>query len=193
MNPVTCITNLRWVCRDWRAPLPRRYLCDFTYYTSLYLSRGRSAFVHVPPLGKPYSGEDLGRALQAIIHKMLELLDQKEEKIHCQKHFHWGPPPRALDTREKMHLTTSSQTFLLHRITCLFLFFFGFSSPDSVLFLKSPDGEKIRRESQTVSLDVELFLESFFFIRSCNVAFFYKGYLNRGTGWFQLRFPQRQR
>ncbi|TNN42709.1 Pyroglutamyl-peptidase 1 [Liparis tanakae] len=51
-------------------------------------SRGRSAFVHVPPLGKPYSGEDLGRALQAIIHKMLELLDQKEEKIHCQKHFH---------------------------------------------------------------------------------------------------------
>ncbi|KAJ8408371.1 hypothetical protein AAFF_G00257850 [Aldrovandia affinis] len=25
-----------------------RYLCDYTYYTSLYLSRGRSAFVHVP-------------------------------------------------------------------------------------------------------------------------------------------------
>ncbi|XP_070764880.1 pyroglutamyl-peptidase 1-like isoform X1 [Enoplosus armatus] len=65
-----------------------RYLCDFIYYTSLYLSHGRSAFVHVPPLGKPYSGEDLGRALQAIIREMLELLDQAEEKIHCQQHFH---------------------------------------------------------------------------------------------------------
>ncbi|MEQ2231867.1 Pyroglutamyl-peptidase 1 [Ilyodon furcidens] len=60
-----------------------RYLCDFTYYSSLYLSHGRSAFVHVPPLGKPYSGEELGRALQAIIREMLELLDQAEEKMHC--------------------------------------------------------------------------------------------------------------
>lgn len=34
-----------------------------------------------------------------------------------------------------------------------------------------------------------LFLESFFFIRSCKFAFFYKGYLNQGTGWFQLIFP----
>ncbi|XP_038157861.1 pyroglutamyl-peptidase 1 [Cyprinodon tularosa] len=65
-----------------------RYLCDFTYYTSLYLSHGRSAFIHVPPLGKPYSGEELARALQAIIREMLELLDQAEEKIHCQQHIH---------------------------------------------------------------------------------------------------------
>uniref|UniRef100_A0A3B3XG01 Pyroglutamyl-peptidase I n=1 Tax=Poecilia mexicana TaxID=48701 RepID=A0A3B3XG01_9TELE len=65
-----------------------RYLCDFTYYTSLYLSRGRSAFIHVPPLGKPYSGEELGRALQAIIREMLELLDQAEDQIHCQQHIH---------------------------------------------------------------------------------------------------------
>nr|XP_008534442.1 PREDICTED: pyroglutamyl-peptidase 1 [Equus przewalskii] len=41
-----------------------RYLCDFTYYTSLYQSHGRSAFVHVPPLGKPYNADQLGRALQ---------------------------------------------------------------------------------------------------------------------------------
>lgn len=65
-----------------------RYLCDFTYYTSLYLSHGRSAFIHVPPLGKPYGREDLGRALQAIIRGMLELLDQAAEKIHCQQHIH---------------------------------------------------------------------------------------------------------
>ncbi|CAB1314145.1 unnamed protein product [Coregonus sp. 'balchen'] len=49
-------------------------------------SHGRSAFVHVPPIAKPYSGEDLGRALQAIVQEMLDMLDQAKEKIHCQ---HW--------------------------------------------------------------------------------------------------------
>lgn len=72
----------------YHAPFFDRYLCDFTYYTSLYLSHGRSAFIHVPPLGKPYSKEDLGRALQAVIQEMLELMDQAEGKIHCQQHFH---------------------------------------------------------------------------------------------------------
>lgn len=72
----------------YRAPFFDRYLCDFTYYTSLYLSHGRSAFIHVPPLGKPYSKEDLGCALQAVIQEMLELMDQAEGKIHCQQHFH---------------------------------------------------------------------------------------------------------
>ncbi|RXM94750.1 Pyroglutamyl-peptidase 1 [Acipenser ruthenus] len=64
-----------------------RYLCDFTYYTSLYLSHGRSAFIHVPPLGKPYTGEDLGRALQAIVREMLDIQEQSEAKINCQ-HAH---------------------------------------------------------------------------------------------------------
>ncbi|XP_041085812.1 pyroglutamyl-peptidase 1-like isoform X2 [Polyodon spathula] len=64
-----------------------RYLCDFTYYTSLYLSHGRSAFIHVPPLGKPYTGEDLGRALQAIVREMLDIQEQSEVKINCQ-HAH---------------------------------------------------------------------------------------------------------
>ncbi|KAM7379132.1 hypothetical protein PAMP_004704 [Pampus punctatissimus] len=70
-----------------------RYLCDYTYYSSLYLGQGRSAFVHVPPLGKPYSSQDLGRALQAIVREMLKLLEldnNKEEHTHnehCnQKH-----------------------------------------------------------------------------------------------------------
>lgn len=52
-----------------------RYLCDYTYYTSLYLGQGRSAFVHVPPLGKPYSSQELGRGLRAIIQEMLKLLE----------------------------------------------------------------------------------------------------------------------
>lgn len=71
--------------------LPRvlrlRYLCDFTYYTSLYQSHGRSAFVHVPPLGKPYNADQLGRALRAIIEEMLGVLEQSEDEIHC-RHKH---------------------------------------------------------------------------------------------------------
>lgn len=62
--------------------VPVRYLCDYTYYTSLYLGKGRSAFVHVPPLGKPYNAQDLGRALQAIVGEMLELVGQAEDDDH---------------------------------------------------------------------------------------------------------------
>lgn len=72
-----------------------RYLCDYTYYTSLYLGQGRSAFVHVPPLGKPYSSLQLGRGLQALIQEMLTLLEgehteeqhQDQEPCH-HKHQH---------------------------------------------------------------------------------------------------------
>ncbi|EGV97445.1 Pyroglutamyl-peptidase 1 [Cricetulus griseus] len=60
-----------------------RYLCDFTYYTSLYQGRGRSAFVHVPPLGKPYNADQLGRALRAIIEEMLGVLEQVEGDVSC--------------------------------------------------------------------------------------------------------------
>ncbi|ELW67153.1 Pyroglutamyl-peptidase 1 [Tupaia chinensis] len=64
-----------------------RYLCDFTYYTSLYQTHGRSAFVHVPPLGKPYNADQLGRALRVIIEEMLSLLEQSEGNIsYCHKH-----------------------------------------------------------------------------------------------------------
>lgn len=62
-----------------------RYLCDFTYYTSLYQSQGRAAFVHVPPLGKPYNADQLGRALQAIIEEMLQLLEQAEGAHSCRQ------------------------------------------------------------------------------------------------------------
>ncbi|KAM8850331.1 pyroglutamyl-peptidase 1-like [Spinachia spinachia] len=63
-----------------------RYLCDYTYYTSLYLGRGHSAFIHVPPLGKPYSSEDLGRALQAAIQEMLKLLElDPKHDMHCNR------------------------------------------------------------------------------------------------------------
>ncbi|XP_042075915.1 pyroglutamyl-peptidase 1-like isoform X1 [Haplochromis burtoni] len=70
-----------------------RYLCDYTYYTSLHLGKGRAAFVHVPPLAKPYSGKDLGRALQAVIQEMLKLLEgsHSEEAQKGTKHSSDNP------------------------------------------------------------------------------------------------------
>ncbi|XP_076001060.1 pyroglutamyl-peptidase 1 [Genypterus blacodes] len=65
-----------------------RYLCDYTYYTSLYLGHGRSAFIHVPPLGKPYSSQELGRALQAVVQQMLDLLELEDEQHEHCNHNH---------------------------------------------------------------------------------------------------------
>ncbi|KAL2097083.1 hypothetical protein ACEWY4_006290 [Coilia grayii] len=63
-----------------------RYLCDYTYYTSLYLGNRRCAFVHVPPLGKRHTAGDLGRALQAAILEMLKML--KDQRNHGQDGNH---------------------------------------------------------------------------------------------------------
>ncbi|KAG7267916.1 hypothetical protein CRUP_006666 [Coryphaenoides rupestris] len=58
-----------------------RYLCDYSYYTSLYVSEGgrRCGFVHVPPLGEPYSCKDLAKALQVVVTEMLRLLAKAEQ------------------------------------------------------------------------------------------------------------------
>ena len=55
-----------------------RYLCDYSYYLSLYEGKRRCAFVHVPPLEEPYSAKELGQALQAVVTEMLGLLTKVE-------------------------------------------------------------------------------------------------------------------
>uniref|UniRef100_A0A8D0E983 Uncharacterized protein n=1 Tax=Salvator merianae TaxID=96440 RepID=A0A8D0E983_SALMN len=65
-----------------------KWPCDFTYCTSLYQRHGRSAVAHVPPLGRPYSAEQLGptlivtiniesNALNSFIPSLLYILPQK--------------------------------------------------------------------------------------------------------------------
>ncbi|XP_007533272.1 pyroglutamyl-peptidase 1 isoform X3 [Erinaceus europaeus] len=51
-----------------------RFLCDFTYFLSLLQGCGRAAFVHVPPVGRPYSARQLGLALRAVVLEMLAQL-----------------------------------------------------------------------------------------------------------------------
>lgn len=65
-----------------------RYLCDYTYYTSLHLGQGHSAFIHVPPLDRPYSSLELGRALQAVLQEMLKLLEEDPKHHNHCNHTH---------------------------------------------------------------------------------------------------------
>eukprot|EP00058_Branchiostoma_floridae_P016152 XP_002601640.1 hypothetical protein BRAFLDRAFT_124319 [Branchiostoma floridae] len=57
-----------------------RYLCDFSYYTSLHCGSRNAAFIHVPPLDKPFSAQVLGSALREIILTMLKFLKEKKEE-----------------------------------------------------------------------------------------------------------------
>ncbi|XP_020939182.1 pyroglutamyl-peptidase 1 [Phacochoerus africanus] len=97
-----------------------RYLCDFTYYTSLYQSHGRSAFVHVPPLGKPYNADQLGRALRAIIEEMLDVLEQSEGKINCcqntECHSGLPRPHPARDSERDVHPPGPDQEGQVHQL-----------------------------------------------------------------------------
>ncbi|XP_024066719.1 pyroglutamyl-peptidase 1-like protein [Terrapene carolina triunguis] len=56
-----------------------RYICDYTYYTSLYYGNGKAAFIHVPPLSKLVTADFLGKALQIIILEMLKQCGEKNE------------------------------------------------------------------------------------------------------------------
>ena len=48
-----------------------RFLCDFMYYSSLYLGDCPVIFVHLPPLSFLYTAEQLGRALKELIISLL--------------------------------------------------------------------------------------------------------------------------
>ncbi|CAH1797314.1 unnamed protein product [Owenia fusiformis] len=54
---------------------PGRYLCDFSFYTSLHINRSCSAFIHVPPIAKPYSALQLAEGIKVGILDMLEQLN----------------------------------------------------------------------------------------------------------------------
>ncbi|XP_019359565.1 PREDICTED: pyroglutamyl-peptidase 1-like protein isoform X1 [Gavialis gangeticus] len=56
------------------------YICDYTYYTSLYYGNRRAAFIHVPPLSKSVTADFLGRVLQIIILEMLKQCGRNREQ-----------------------------------------------------------------------------------------------------------------
>ena len=55
---------------------PGRYLCDFVYYKSLHCSKGRSLFIHVPVLNKPFSEHELAQILSDVLQCICEQISQ---------------------------------------------------------------------------------------------------------------------
>ena len=49
-----------------------RYLCEFTFYASLCINRSRVIFIHVPPVDKPYSTEQMAKCVRDIILLLVE-------------------------------------------------------------------------------------------------------------------------
>ena len=58
----------------WSLEDAGRYLCDFIYYKSLHLCQCPVLFVHVPPLDKPYSAEQLGQGLKDLLEVLVSKL-----------------------------------------------------------------------------------------------------------------------
>ncbi|KXJ10314.1 pyroglutamyl-peptidase 1 [Exaiptasia diaphana] len=51
---------------------PGRYLCDFTYFTSLHHGDSPTVFIHLPPIQGPYTCEEMAETLKIIILLILE-------------------------------------------------------------------------------------------------------------------------
>ena len=65
----------RYILNNFNMFLFFRYLCDFSYFVSLNINRFKSAFVHVPPLDNPYSGQELADGLEQVILSMLKQIN----------------------------------------------------------------------------------------------------------------------
>lgn len=60
---------------------PGRYLCDFIYFTSLNVNKTRTAFIHVPPLDRPYSAHQLAVGLRLAIRAMLKQMMIQQQRL----------------------------------------------------------------------------------------------------------------
>jgi len=52
-----------------------RYLCDYIYYSSMTISQNNCAFIHVPPLNRPYTARQLAESIRVAILAMLSQID----------------------------------------------------------------------------------------------------------------------
>ena len=51
-----------------------KYLCDFVYFKSLHATSGKSLFVHVPMIGKPYTVDQMTTGLKIVIKNIIKQL-----------------------------------------------------------------------------------------------------------------------
>jgi pyroglutamyl-peptidase len=49
-----------------------RYLCDFSYYKSLHKMKGKSLFIHVPPIDQPYTTLQLSKTIKIVLQNIIQ-------------------------------------------------------------------------------------------------------------------------
>ncbi|XP_063919336.1 pyroglutamyl-peptidase 1 [Zophobas morio] len=54
-----------------------RYLCEYVLFTSLSVDKDKAMFIHVPPLGKPYTEQELADGVLEVIRCALRQRKQK--------------------------------------------------------------------------------------------------------------------
>ncbi|XP_072004678.1 pyroglutamyl-peptidase 1-like protein [Engystomops pustulosus] len=77
--------NMKGVCKNISWPGVHvihsrdagRYLCEYTYYISLYYGSRKAIFIHVPPLSRIITAGLLGQVLQIIIQEVLRQLNHQ--------------------------------------------------------------------------------------------------------------------
>lgn len=91
VNKVTEEINKKASCiRVCTSTFAGLYLCEYTYYTSLSIDPGRTVFVHVPVLNRPYSAQQIAEGLAEIIALLVEQLrtannNHKENYLQLEK------------------------------------------------------------------------------------------------------------
>ncbi|KAM8972314.1 pyroglutamyl-peptidase 1-like protein [Pelodytes ibericus] len=79
---IESVVNMKSICKNISCPGvdvihsrdAGRYVCEYTYYISLYYGQGRAMFIHVPPLTKILTAQRLAQALQRIIQEAVGYL-----------------------------------------------------------------------------------------------------------------------
>lgn len=69
-----------------------RYLCEFTYFTSLNIDNLRTIFIHVPELNNPYSAADLAAGIKAILRVLIKKLRAERPDLNnevCSVNVAW--------------------------------------------------------------------------------------------------------
>jgi len=56
------------------------YLCDFVFFKSLHATSGKSLFVHVPPIEKPYTVPQMTAGLKAVVKNVIKQLQFQASK-----------------------------------------------------------------------------------------------------------------
>ncbi|KAG7521611.1 pyroglutamyl-peptidase 1-like [Solea senegalensis] len=80
-----------------------RFLCEFTYYCSLYHGQGRAALIHIPTHGRLASADRLLPLLKSIIQTMLSQMDDDGRAEVVYSPYEHTPQSKNMQSLNTLH------------------------------------------------------------------------------------------